>query len=150
MKKLDLDHQFHDITIIYCAPHAVFSDQIVFTPISIKGDKHVKIIFDKINSMPQLKAIELYISVKPRTVVGGDDVQQTILEGDGGEELQSVHADGHPTLTRCTTIGGYILPCHKTPTPMEVCESSYQHKYIPSLGGKAKSALIMIEMSMKR
>ena len=150
MKTLDLNRWFHDITITYRAPHAVFSDQNVFTPISIKGDNHVKIIFDRINSTPQLKATELYISVKPCTIVGSDDAQQTTLEGDGGEELQSVHADGHLTLTRCITIGGYILPCHNTPTPMEVCESSYQHKYIPSLGGKAKSSLVMIEMSMKR
>ena len=52
MKELDLDRQFHDIKIIYHAPHAVFSDRIVFTPIEIKGDKHVKIMFDKINSTP--------------------------------------------------------------------------------------------------
>ena len=56
----------HDIKIIYRAPHTVFSDLIIFTPIEIKGDKHVKIMFDRINSMPQLKAEELYISVEPR------------------------------------------------------------------------------------
>ena len=50
MKKLDLDCRFHDIKIIYRAPLAVFSDRIIFTPIEIKGDKHVKIMFDKINS----------------------------------------------------------------------------------------------------
>ena len=67
MKELDLDRWFHDIKIIYHALHVVFSDRIVFTPIEIKGDKHVKIMFDRINSTPQLKATELYISVERRT-----------------------------------------------------------------------------------
>ena len=72
--------------------------------------------------------------MEPRTKVSGEDVQQTTLEGGGGEELELLHADGHPTLTPCTTIGGYTLPCHETPTPMEVCESRYQQECIQSLG----------------
>ena len=56
MKELDLDRRLHDIKIIYRAPHALFNDRIVFTL------KHVKIMFDRINSTPQLKAIELYRS----------------------------------------------------------------------------------------
>jgi len=50
IKELDLDRRFHDIKIIYRAPHVVFNDYIVFTPIEIKGNKHVKIMFDRINS----------------------------------------------------------------------------------------------------
>ena len=86
MKELDLDYWFHDIKIKCHAPHAVFSDCIIFTPIEIKGDKHVKIIFDRINSIPQLKAAEMYISVEPHTEVGSEDLQQKTLEGRGGEE----------------------------------------------------------------
>ena len=52
MKELDLDRRLRDIKIIYRAPHAVLSDRIVFTPIEIKEDKHVKIMFDRINSTP--------------------------------------------------------------------------------------------------
>ena len=135
MKRLDFDYWFHDIKIKYHAPHAIFNDCIIFTPIEIKGDKHVKIFFDRINSMPQLKAVELYISVEPHTEVGDEDVQQKTLEGGGGEELQSLHTDGHPSLTPCTIVGGYTLSCHETPTPIEVCgsRSSYQHEYIQSL-----------------
>ena len=44
MKEPNLDRWFHDITIIYRAPHAVFSDRIVFMPTKIKGEKHVKIM----------------------------------------------------------------------------------------------------------
>ena len=57
MKELHLDRQFHDIKIIYRTPHVVFSDCIVFTPTEIKRNKHVKIMFDRINFMPQLKAL---------------------------------------------------------------------------------------------
>ena len=67
MKELDLDRRSHDIQIIYRSPHAVFSDRIVFTPIEIKQNKHVRIMFDRIDSTPQLKVAELYISVEPRT-----------------------------------------------------------------------------------
>ena len=52
MKELDLDRRLHDIKIIYRAPYAVFNDRIVFMPIEIKGNKHVKIMFDRINSTP--------------------------------------------------------------------------------------------------
>ena len=52
MKELDLDLQFHALKIIYRSPHAVFNDHIVFSLIEIKGDKHVKIMFDRINSTP--------------------------------------------------------------------------------------------------
>ena len=38
MKELNLDRRLHDIKIIYHAPHAMFSDHIVFTPIEIKGN----------------------------------------------------------------------------------------------------------------
>ena len=46
-----------------------------------------QIMFDRINSTPQFKAVELYISVEPCTEVSGEYVQQTILEGGGGVEL---------------------------------------------------------------
>ena len=52
MKELDLDRRLHDIKIIYRAPYAMFNDRIVFMPIEIKGNKHVKIMFDRINSTP--------------------------------------------------------------------------------------------------
>ena len=113
-------------------------------------------MFDRINSTSQLKAAELYVSVEPRIEVGGEDVQQTTLEGGDGEEFQSLHVDSHPTLIPCTTIRGYTLPCQETPTPMEVCGSSYQQECIQSLGGKTKmkmktkTMLIMVEISMKR
>ena len=72
--------------------------------------------------------------MEPRIEVGGEDVQQTTLEGGGGEEFQSLHIDSYSTLTPCTIVGGYTPPCQETPTPMEVCVSSYQQECIQSLG----------------
>ena len=43
IKELDLDRRFHDIKIIYRAPHAVFNDCIVFTPIEIKGNMMLRL-----------------------------------------------------------------------------------------------------------
>ena len=62
-------------------------------------------MFDRINSTPQLKATELYISMEARTEVGGKYVQQTIVEGGGREELQSLHVNGHPTFTHASQLG---------------------------------------------
>lgn len=117
MKELDLDLRFHDIKIIYRSPRAVFSDRTVFTPIEIKGDKHVKIMFDRINSTPQLKAAELYISVEHSTEVGGEYVQQTILEGGGGEELQSLYILPHvqQLLTYFKNLVNYVHHICNTP-----------------------------------
>ena len=42
--------------------------------IDIKGDKHIRIMFDRIDSTPQLKVAELYISVELRTKLGSEDV----------------------------------------------------------------------------
>ena len=75
----------------------------------------------------------MYISVESRIEVGGEDVQQTTLEGGGGEEFHPLHTDSYLTLTPCTTVGGYTPPCQETPTPMEVYGSSYQQECIQSL-----------------
>ena len=61
-------------------------------------------------------------------------MQQTTLEGGGGEEFQSLHTDNYPILSPCTIVRGYTPPCQETPTPMEVCGSSYQQGCIQSLG----------------
>ena len=76
----------------------------------------------------------MYISVETHIEVGGEDVRQTTLEGGGGEEFQSLHMDSYPILTPCTIVGGYTPPCQETPTPMDVCGSSYQQECIQYLG----------------
>lgn len=88
MKELDVNPQSHDITITYRAPHEVLSHHVTYRHVLIKGNKHVQIMFDKMRSTPQVKAIELYIRVKPLMEVGGEEGQKKTLEGEGGKELQ--------------------------------------------------------------
>ena len=152
MKKLDLDRRLHDIKIIYRTPHAVFSDRIVFMPIEIKGVKHIKIMFDRINSTPQLKVVELYISVKPCIKVGDEDVQQTTLDRGGKKEFQSLHTDSYLTLTSCITIGVIHHNVKRHQLQWRFANLVINKNVFNLYGGKTKTKtmLIKVEMSMKR
>ena len=55
-------------------------------------------------STPEVKNIELYISVKPRMEVGGEEGQKKTLEGEGGKELQSIIPDDRYTTCINNTI----------------------------------------------
>ena len=46
---------------------------------AIEADKHVKIMFDKMEKITQISAIELYIKLEPRAKVGVEKIQQTTL-----------------------------------------------------------------------
>ena len=43
---------------------------------AIEADKHVKIMFDKMEKITQISAIELYIKLEPRAEVGVEEIQQ--------------------------------------------------------------------------
>ena len=43
----------------------------------IEIDKHVKIMFDKLERIPEVSGIELYIQLEPRVEVGIEEIQQT-------------------------------------------------------------------------
>ena len=44
---------------------------------AIEADKHVKIMFDKMERITQVSAIELHIKLEPRAEVGVEEIQQT-------------------------------------------------------------------------
>ena len=44
---------------------------------AIEADKHVKIIFDKLERIPKVSGIELYIQLEPRAEVGIEKIKQT-------------------------------------------------------------------------
>ena len=139
MKELDLDRQLHDIKIIYRAPHAVFNDRIVFTPIKIKGDKHVKIMFDRIDFTPRLKAVELYISVKSRIEVGGEDVQQTTMKNGGaGKNFNHYMRIVIQLLPRAPQLGVIHYHVKRHQLQWRFMGSSYQQECIQSLGREDK------------
>ena len=70
---------------------------------TIKEDKHVKMIFNRIQKMPQVNAAELYISSEPLSEVDTKMVQQTTMS------LQCTAVDDGCTTMGGNTMGGYTL-----------------------------------------
>ena len=103
MEELNLNPTFYDIKIIYYYPQEVLHERINYRYMAIKEDKHVKIMFNRIHKMPQVNAIELYVSSEPLAEVGSKELQQTTTS------LQFTALDNG-----CTTMGGYILPLRET------------------------------------
>ena len=62
---------------------------------AIKEDKHVKMMFNSIQKMPQVNAAELYVSSEPVSEVDTEMVQQTTMS------VQCTAVDDG-----CTTMGG--------------------------------------------
>ena len=59
---MKLNPAWYDIKIIYRYPQEVLHEQINYGHMTIKEDKHVKMMFNRIQKMPQVNAAELYIS----------------------------------------------------------------------------------------
>ena len=71
---------------------------------AIIGDKHVKIMFSKM----QVANFELYVTLEPCAEVDVEEIVQTTTS------LQFAVLDD-----RCTTLGGYTPPFTETPTTIE-------------------------------
>ena len=59
MGELNLNPAWYDIKIIYRYPQEVLYEQINYRYMAIKEDKHVKIMFNRIQKIPQVNAAEL-------------------------------------------------------------------------------------------
>ena len=77
MEELCVNPTLHDIQIIFHSPHEVLKDRINYKYMAIETDKHVKIMFDKMERIAQVSAIELYIKLELRAEVGAEEIQQT-------------------------------------------------------------------------
>ena len=89
MEELCVDPILHDIKITFRSPHEVLHERINYRYMAIEKDKHMKIMFDRMERMTQIIAIELYISVEPRAEVGGKEMQQTTpIENNDGHRYQ--------------------------------------------------------------
>ncbi|XP_050277140.1 disease resistance protein RUN1-like [Quercus robur] len=77
MEELRENPALHNIQIIFRSPHEVFKDRINYKYMEIEADKHVKIMFDKMERIAQVSAIELYIKLELRAEVGTEEIQQT-------------------------------------------------------------------------
>ena len=99
MDELNLNPTWYDIKIIYRYPQEVLHKRINYGYMVIKEDKHVKMMFNRIQKMPQVNVAELYVSSEPLVEVDTEVVQETTMS------LQfTALNDG------CTAIGGYTLP----------------------------------------
>ena len=77
MEELCVNHVVHNIQITYRMPHEVLKHQINYKYMAIETDKHVKIMFDKLERIPAINGIELYIQLEPRAKVSIEEIQQT-------------------------------------------------------------------------
>ena len=77
--KLNLNPAWYDIKIIYRYPQEVLHERINYGYMVIKEDKHVKMMFNRIQKMPQVNAAKLYISSEPLSEVDTEVVQQTTM-----------------------------------------------------------------------
>ena len=98
MDELNLNPAWYDIKIIYRYPQEVLHERINYGYMAIKEDKHVKMMFNKIQKMPQVNAAELYVNLELLAEVDAEEMQQTTTS------LQFTALDDG-----CTTMGGYTM-----------------------------------------
>ena len=75
MEELNLNPACYDIQIIYCYPQEILHERINYGYMAIKKDKHVKIMFNRIHKIPQVNAVELYVSSEPLAETDTEEVQ---------------------------------------------------------------------------
>ena len=77
MEELCANPTMHNIQITYRMPHEVLKHWINYKYMEIEANKHVKIMYDKLERTPEVNDIELYIQLEPRAEVGIEKIQQT-------------------------------------------------------------------------
>ena len=76
MEELCENPAMHNIQITYRMPNEILKYQINYKYMAIETYKHVKIMFDKLERIPEVTNIELYIQLEPHAV-WQEDIQQT-------------------------------------------------------------------------
>ncbi|KAL0006074.1 hypothetical protein SO802_013635 [Lithocarpus litseifolius] len=77
MEELYANPAIHNIQITYCMSYEVLKHRINYKYMAIETVKHVKIMFNKLERIPEVNGIELYIQLEPRAEVGIEKIQQT-------------------------------------------------------------------------
>ena len=77
MEEFCVNLDVHNIQITYHMPHEVLKHQINYKYMAIEADKHIKIVFDKLERIPEVNGIELYIQLEAHAEVGIKEIQQT-------------------------------------------------------------------------
>ena len=105
MDELNLNPAWYDIKIIYRYPQEILHKRINYKNMAIKEDKYVKMMFNRIQKMPQVNATELYVSLELLAEFDTEMVQQTTTS------LQLTALDDG-----CTTMGGYTMGGYTPPS----------------------------------
>jgi hypothetical protein len=133
---LQLDNQSHRITVTYRCPQEVISPHINYMILLIIDHDGVNLMFDMLDATPELKGIELYISVEDCVGEGVEPLTQDY--GDGleaedcvGEDVQQMTVDDTTPFTQPSTVGGCTPQLHEIPTSVEDCGPSTRHEYVP-------------------
>ena len=74
MEEMCANPTVHNIQITYCMPHEVLQHRINYKYMAIETDKHVMIMFNKLERIPAINGIELYIQLEPRAEVGIEEI----------------------------------------------------------------------------
>ena len=110
MDELKLNPAWYDIKIIYRYPQEVLYEWINYGYMAIKEDKHVKMMFNKIQKMPQVNAVELYVSLEASVDKTAEVVQQTTTA------LQFTALDDECTIMGGYAMGGYAMGGYTLPS----------------------------------
>ncbi|XP_050242175.1 uncharacterized protein LOC126691151 [Quercus robur] len=113
MDELKLNPVWYDIKIIYRYPQEILHERINYEYMAIKEGKHVKMMFNKIQKMPQVNAAKLYVSLEALANNTTEVVQQTTTA------LQFTALDDE-----CTTMGGYTMGGYTLPSQDHVANTS--------------------------
>ena len=68
MEELCENPAVYNIQITYRMPNEILKHRINYKYMAIETDKHVKIMFDKLERIPEVTNIKLYIQLEPRAV----------------------------------------------------------------------------------
>ena len=77
MEELQVNPALHDIHITFHSPHEVPNQYINYRYMAITEDKHVKIMFSKMQKWEQVADFELYVTLEPCAKVGVEEIVQT-------------------------------------------------------------------------
>ena len=77
MDELQVNLALHDIHITFHSPHKVLNQRINYRYMAITENKHVRIMFNRMQNMSQVANFELYITLESRTEVGVEEILQT-------------------------------------------------------------------------
>ena len=121
MDELNLNTAWYEIKIIYRYSQEVLHEWINYEYMAIKEDKHVKMMFNRIQKMSQVNATELYVSVmltSPRGmwkvwVSGRHRSTKTVIRPWSISLLRTQRSPSKPSAlmmltTRSSTIGSRL------------------------------------------